>query len=143
MEHNMEFVTEIKGIFYVNDASAENMLHTAMTLEKLESQIVLIIGGNDRAADYNQLSEKAKSRLKGVIYLGEQREKILRMFRNQSLFFAQVNGIEEAVHYASGCALRGDIILYSPGCPARAFDTYKTRGNEFKELVRKIEEAKE
>lgn len=138
-DHHMEFVDEISGIAYINDSKSIRLTATRNSLEAVETAVVLIIGGDDRDNDYSVLAQQIKQKVVAVIYLGDQSDKILKHYSNHSMLFAKAVSIKEAVQLSSAYAKSGDVVLFSPACPSyQAFDNYKNRGNEFKELVKKL-----
>lgn len=138
-DHHMEFVDEISGIAYINDSKSIRLTATRNSLEAVETSVVLIIGGDDRDNDYSVLAQQIKQKVVAIIYLGDQSDKILKHYSRHSMLFAKAMDIKEAVQLSSAYGKSGDVVLFSPGCPSyQAFDNYKNRGNEFKELVKKL-----
>lgn len=136
-DHHMEFVDEITGIAYINDSKSIRLTSTRNSLEAVETSVVLIIGGDDRDNDYSILAQQIKQKVVAIIYLGDQGDKILKHYSDHSMLFAKAINIKEAVQLSSAYARSGDVVLFSPACPSyHAFDNYKNRGNEFKELVK-------
>jgi UDP-N-acetylmuramoylalanine--D-glutamate ligase len=138
-DHHMEFVDEVSGIAYINDSRSIRLTATRNSLEAIETSVVLIIGGDDRDNDYSVLAQQVKQKVVAIVYLGTQSDKILKHYSNHSMLFAKAADIREAVQLSSAYARSGDAVLFSPACPSyHAFDNYKNRGNEFKEIVRHL-----
>ena len=51
-EHALEFVANVNGIVYINDSKAIRITETLESLERMESSVVLSIGGDDDKTDY-------------------------------------------------------------------------------------------
>jgi UDP-N-acetylmuramoylalanine--D-glutamate ligase len=56
VEHRLEFVANIYGVEYINDSKATNTNSTWYALERMNNQVVWIVGGVDKAVDYSSLS---------------------------------------------------------------------------------------
>ncbi|MFL5763492.1 MAG: glutamate ligase domain-containing protein [Bacteroidia bacterium] len=138
-DHQMEFVDEINEIAYINDSRSIRVTATRNALEAIETSVVLILGGDDRDNDYALLSQQVKQKVVAIIYLGGHSDKILKCYSSHRMLFSKAADLKEAVQIASCYALSGDVVLFSPACPSyQAFDNYKSRGNEFKNIVKKL-----
>lgn len=135
-EHNMEFVSEVKGVAYVNDSKSSCVSHLITSFESIEAPVILILGGYDSGNDYSIVSTFNKKKLKAIIYLGNNEESILKNYKNDSSMFVTAMSVEEAVKTAYWFGKKGDVVLFCPACPSNAFDSYKTRGDEFKSAVK-------
>lgn len=138
-DHHMEFVDEINGIAYVNDSKSVRISATRNSLDAIETSVVLILGGNDSENDYSLLGKQIKEKVVAIIYLGDNSNHILKHYSNHSMLFAKALNIKEAVQIGSMFAKSGDVVLFSPAClKHNEFDNYKTRGNEFKSIVKQL-----
>jgi UDP-N-acetylmuramoylalanine--D-glutamate ligase len=139
-EHSMEAVAEIKNVLYINDSKATSVLATRASLKSIQAQsVVLIIGGTDYKNDYSPLIDVIREKVKVVIYLGGERDLLLKHISKEELLFAPAATLEEAMIYAEHCVHEGDVVLFSPACPSfDPFDNYKNRGNNYKRLVNHI-----
>ncbi len=138
-DHQLEFVDEINGIAFINDSRSIRLTATRNALESIETSVVLIVGGDDKDNDYSVLAQQVKEKVVAIVYLGSYSDKILKYYSSHKMLFAKASSIKEAVHISSAYAMAGDVVLFSPACPSfHAFDNYKSRGNEFKELVRNL-----
>lgn len=138
-DHQLEFVEEINGIAFINDSKSIRLTATRNALEAIETSVVLIIGGNDNDNDYSALSQQIKQKVVAVVYLGSSSDKILNHYSSHKMLFAKASTLSEAVHISATYAISGDVVLFSPACPScDPHDNYKNRGNEFKEVVKKL-----
>lgn len=136
-DHQLEFVDEIHGVAYINDSRSIRLTATRNALEAIETLVVLVIGGDDKDNDYSILAQQIKTKVVAIIYLGSDSNNILKHYSSNKLLFAKAATIEEALQIASAYAVSGDVVLFSPACPSHhAFDNYKSRGNEFKKIVK-------
>jgi UDP-N-acetylmuramoylalanine--D-glutamate ligase len=138
-DHHMEFVDEVNGIAYINDARSTRLKATRNSLEAIETSVVLIIGGDDKESDYSLIAQQVKQKVVAIIYLGDHSDNIMRHYSSASMMFVHASALKEAVLAASYFAQSGDVVLFSSGC-ATCLDgqNYKTRGNQFKEVVRNL-----
>ena len=133
-EHQLEFVAEVNGIAYINDARSIRLTATRNSLEKIETSVVLITGGDDRDNDYSALAQQVKQKVVAIVYLGNYSEHILKHYSSHYMMYARAVSMREAVTIASCYARSGDAVLFSPACE-NTVDSYKVRGNEFKACV--------
>ncbi|CAI6020210.1 UDP-N-acetylmuramoyl-L-alanine--D-glutamate ligase [Cohnella sp. JJ-181] len=142
VEHRLEFVGTFREVRYFNDSKATNPTATIMSVSSLPAPLVLIAGGLDRGSDYRELIPLFRERLKGVVALGETREKIRKVAEEAGLTsVAVVEPVEDAaetlkraVLEAAAMAEPGDIVLLSPACASwDMFQSYEDRGRIFKQ----------
>lgn len=127
--HQLEFVAEINGITFINDSKSTRLSATRNSLDKIETSVVLIIGGEDKENDYALLSKQIKEKVVAIIYLGKNSDAILKHYSSYKMLFAHASSISESVQIAFAFAQSGDVVLFSPACD---HENYKNRGNEFK-----------
>lgn len=141
VEHRLEFVREWNGIKFYNDSKATNATATTMSVRSLKGPIVLVAGGLDRGSDYMELLPVFRN-LKGLVALGQTKEKLLRVAEQAGLANAHsVNAesdaestLREAVRQAAAIAEPGDTVLLSPACASwDMFGSYEQRGSIFKQ----------
>jgi len=134
-EHNLEFVARINQVNYVNDSKATSIGDTWNSLTAMTEEVVLILGCTDLRSDYEMLKGLVKEKVKAVICMGTERERIFTALMHLGLT-VYADSLEEAVKVSGILAKPGSTVLFSPGCPSfDAFDNFKNRGDKFKELV--------
>jgi UDP-N-acetylmuramoylalanine--D-glutamate ligase len=142
VEHRLEFVREVNGVKYYNDSKATNPVATTMSVRSLTAPIVLVAGGLDRGSDYMELVPLFRERLKGLVALGETREKLSRVAELAGLAKVEIvepnedaeSVLQQAVKQAAAIAEPGDIVLLSPACASwDMFASYEQRGRIFKD----------
>lgn len=135
-EHCLEYAGDINGVTYLNDSKSTRVTRTKHSLESIDAPVILIIGGNDQENDYYILSQMVRDKVKAIIYLGTDNDKILRHFIEEYMLFIKVDSIKEAVQYSNHYSVKGEVVLFSPACANdKEFDNYKTRGRAFKKFV--------
>ncbi len=137
LEHRLEFVVSIKGVEYINDSKATNVNSTWFALESMNKPVVWIAGGIDKGNDYTVLKELVKSKVKAIICLGKDNEKLHQAFSDEVGYIVDTDNAEDAVRMAKNLAAKGEIVLLSPACASfDLFDDYEDRGLQFKKHVR-------
>lgn len=143
LEHRLELVCRKKGVEYYNDSFSTTPETAIAAIRSFAKPIILILGGSEKGADYNELAQAvSQSTVKVVILIGQMSQKI-----NKSL---AVNGFKgkivtrcvnmgEIVREAFVNSAPGDVVLLSPACASfDMFKNYKDRGDQYKTNVREI-----
>ncbi len=139
VEHRLEFVAKVHGIEFINDSKATNVNSTWFALESMEKPTVWIVGGVDKGNDYAELAELVKSKVKAIICLGVDNQKIIESFTGIVDQIVEAKSALEAVAYGYRLAKDGETVLLSPACASfDLFENYEDRGNQFKEAVRAL-----
>ena len=138
-EHRLENVAKIYGVEYINDSKATNVNATFYALECMDKQTVWIVGGVDKGNDYNDLLPLVREKVKAIVCLGLDNEKIKNTFGNVVDIVVETAGAEEAVKVARKLSEKGDAVLLSPACASfDLFENYEDRGRQFKAAVRSL-----
>ncbi|MEN8135970.1 MAG: UDP-N-acetylmuramoyl-L-alanine--D-glutamate ligase [Thermodesulfobacteriota bacterium] len=133
--HRLEAVAEIGGVLYLDDSKATNIGAVAAALAGMNRPVVLIAGGRDKGGDYRLLSEIVKEKVKGMILIGEARDKMAAAFKGLTRV-ALADDMLAAVKSADKMAVNGDVVLLSPACASfDMFKSYGHRGQVFKDAV--------
>jgi len=139
VEHRLESVLKVHGIEFVNDSKATNVNSTWYALESISNNIIWIAGGVDKGNDYSILEELVHKKVKAIICLGKDNEKLHKIFGESVETIIDVQSASEAVKTAYYLASKGDSVLLSPACASfDLFDNYEDRGNQFKQAVREL-----
>ncbi len=139
VEHRLEKVLKINGVQYINDSKATNINSTYYALDSVKTPTVWIVGGVDKGNDYDQLLPLVNEKVKAIVCLGKENQKIVETFQNVIPLIVETQGAEEAVKVAYKIAEKGDTVLLSPACASfDLFENYEDRGRQFKEAVRKL-----
>tara|TARA_B110000967_G_C18901377_1_gene575530 strand:- start:1527 stop:2909 length:1383 start_codon:yes stop_codon:yes gene_type:complete len=139
VEHRLENVAKVKGVEYINDSKATNINATFYALECMNRQTVWIVGGVDKGNDYGDLLPLVREKVKAIVCLGLDNQKIKDMFGNVVDIVVETAGAEEAVKVAHKLSENGDAVLLSPACASfDLFENYEDRGRQFKDAVRNL-----
>lgn len=139
VEHRLEHVLKINKVQYINDSKATNVNATYYALESMETPTVWIVGGQDKGNNYEELFSFVNEKVKAIICLGVDNEKLLNTFGNMVDIIVETQFMSEAVKIAYKIAEAGDTVLLSPACASfDLFENYEDRGRQFKEAVRNL-----
>lgn len=139
VEHRLEEVGKVHGITFVNDSKATNVNSTWYALESFEHPVVWIVGGVDKGNDYEMLKELVADRVKAIVCLGKDNEKIHEAFEGVIETIVDTDNASDAVNMAYQLSQKGDTVLLSPACASfDLFDNYEDRGQQFKKAVRAL-----
>ena len=139
VEHRLENVLSIKDVLYINDSKATNVDAAWYALECQTRPVVWIVGGTDKGNDYSSLVPLAKEKVKAIICMGLDNEKIHNAFADVVPQMYDVTSAQDAVKTAHNIAVEGDVVLLSPCCASfDLFKNYEDRGRQFKEAVRNL-----
>lgn len=139
VEHRLENVLKINKVQYINDSKATNVNATYYALESMETPTVWIVGGQDKGNDYTELFPFVNEKVKAIICLGVDNQKLFDTFGNMVDVIVETQFMSEAVKIAYKIAEAGDTVLLSPACASfDLFENYEDRGRQFKDAVRNL-----
>ncbi len=139
VEHRLEKVLKINNVMYINDSKATNVNATFFALDSMENPTVWIVGGVDKGNDYSELLPLVNEKVKAIICLGVDNEKLITAFGNIVDTIVETDSMTMAVQIAYKLAERNNTVLLSPACASfDLFENYEDRGRQFKEAVRNL-----
>jgi UDP-N-acetylmuramoylalanine--D-glutamate ligase len=134
--HRLEPVGEIGGITFINDSKATNVEAVYYALEAMQKPVIWIAGGTDKGNDYTLLISLARQKVKVLIGLGVENEKLFGAFVDSRIKKMEATSARQAVEKAFQEAEEGDVVLLSPACASfDRFNNYEDRGDQFREAV--------
>lgn len=139
VEHRLEKVLKVEGVSYINDSKATNVNAAFYALECMDKPTVWIVGGVDKGNDYSDLLPLVREKVKAIICLGLDNQKIINTFQNVVEVILETTKAEEAVKVAHKLSAKNDVVLLSPACASfDLFENYEDRGRQFKNAVRNL-----
>lgn len=139
VEHRLEFVASVHGIEFINDSKATNVNSTWYALESFDKPLIWIVGGVDKGNDYSQLKQLVQDKVKAIICLGKNNEKIIDAFKDVVPVIKESDSAKSAVKMAYELGVKGDAVLLSPCCASfDLFENYEDRGQQFKSAVKAL-----
>lgn len=133
LPHRLKFVREVKGVKYYDDSIATTPGSAIAAILAFAEPKVLILGGSDKGADYEEIIEKCQLTNTKVIAIGATGEKIFELCQAYGVVCSKVVGdMKEIVARADEAAHTGDIVILSPASASfDMFDNYADRGDQF------------
>ena len=139
VEHRLENVLKINKVQYINDSKATNVNATYFALQTMDAPTVWIVGGVDKGNNYAELFPFVNEKVKAIICLGVDNEKLFEAFGNMVDIIIETQYMSEAVKIAYKVSEAGDNVLLSPACASfDLFENYEDRGRQFKNAVRNL-----
>lgn len=146
LPHRLEVVTELEGRFIIDDSKATTPEATIAALKSISSPILLIAGGKDKGASFDQLAETIRSKVKGAAFIGDTADQLMKLVmssadapHSRANFATVASDLPSAVQWIWDHSAPGDVILLSPACASHSeFLNYEQRGNQFREVIRKL-----
>ncbi len=137
VEHRLEYVGEFNKVKFYNDSKGTNPDSSIKAIEGIDKPIILIAGGYDKQASFDDFIKSFNNKVKALILLGQTAEKIegcARKYKFNNIY--KVNTMDEAVKKSFELAVEGDNVLLSPACASWGmYPNYEVRGRDFKERV--------
>ena len=138
VEHRLEFVRELDGVKYINDSKATNVDSVWYALRSFDQPIYLILGGQDKGNDYNQIKDLVLNKVKKIYAIGSSADKVFNFFHHDVKVEIKQT-LEEVVAAVNSEARENEIVLLSPACASfDMFNDYEHRGKVFKEAVNNL-----
>jgi UDP-N-acetylmuramoylalanine--D-glutamate ligase len=141
LPHRLAQVAEIDGIRFYDDSKATNVGAVLAALRAMDRRVILIAGGRDKGSDFGPLRREAGKKIKGMVLIGEAREKLAATFAGTGPVVA-ADTMSEAVGQAFRLAAAGEAVLLAPACASfDMFSGYAERGRVYRQCVARLQES--
>ncbi|MDH3327231.1 MAG: UDP-N-acetylmuramoyl-L-alanine--D-glutamate ligase, partial [Gammaproteobacteria bacterium] len=70
LEHRTQFVAIIDNVTYINDSKGTNVGATVAAINGFDSKIILLAGGDGKGADFSELADVVKNKVRCAILFG-------------------------------------------------------------------------
>ena len=138
VEHRLEPAGVVDGVEYINDSKATNVDSVWYALGSMTHPTIWIAGGTDKGNDYEPLKELVYEKVKALVCMGLNNEKLVESFRGVVPVYPTTS-LDEAMKVCRSVAKEGYTVLLSPACASfDLFKNYEDRGRQFKEYVKKM-----
>ena len=142
--HRLESIATINGVEFVNDSKATNVDSVIYALGSYDQSLIWIAGGIDKGNDYNLIKDEVKKKVKTLICLGKENDKLKKFFGPLVPKVLETQEVKSLVRMALNEAKTGDVVLLSPACASfDLFKNYMDRGDQFREAVLRLKEETE
>ena len=137
VEHRLEFCGEFNGVKFYNDSKGTNTDASVKAVLGIEKPIILIAGGYDKKASYDDFIKAFDDKVKALVLLGQTADEIDICARKYGFMdIYHVSNMEEAVKKCFDLSSEGDNVLLSPACASwDMYPNYEVRGRDFKGRV--------
>lgn len=134
--HRLEQVAVINDVKYINDSKATNVNAAYYALESVKYPAIWIVGGVDKGNDYTEIEELVKKKVRAIVCLGLDNEKIINFFQDKKDLIFETKSMEECVALCKKISEPGDTVLLAPCCSSfDLFKNYEDRGDQFRKYV--------
>lgn len=143
-EHRLEHFLTVNGIRFINDSKATNPHAVNAALKALggSHRTILLLGGLDKDMDFKELLPCSEY-IKQAFLFGTCAPRI-RAAIEKVIPCTDCASFADAAAAAIQAAVPGDTVALSPATASMdMFRDYRDRGNQFKELCRKLTAASE
>ena len=138
LEHALEPAGRVRGVRFVNDSKATNVLAARAAIECFERDLVVIVGGRPKGGELAELRPALAGRARAVVAIGEARPHVRRSLGG-ALPVRDAATMREAVRTAFELALPRGTVLLAPACASLdMFRDYADRGRTFKKEVARL-----
>ncbi len=138
--HRQEEVRDIKNRLWVNDTKATNIDATIAALNRYKgSYIHLILGGDDKGVDLNELFIYLQNIDVKIYNIGSNKNKLCDLAVKYKIPFEKCINLKDAINRIDNKLTIDEVALLSPAAASLdEFSSYAQRGKEFKEAVANI-----
>ncbi len=142
--HRLELIATINGVDFVNDSKATNVDSVVYGLGSYNQPLIWIAGGIDKGNDYNMIKSQVQEKVKTLICLGKDNEKLKKFFQGIVPVIHETQSVNDLVRMALRAAKKGDVVLLSPACASfDLFKNYEDRGDQFRKEVLELKKEVE
>ncbi len=137
--HRIEDCGTVNGVRYINDSKGTNPDAAIKAVLSFEN-IILLAGGYDKGASYEEYVAAFEGRVKALILMGVTAPAIRKCAEEAGFTeIYDVENMQEAVEKAAALAQEGDTVLLSPACASWGmYPNFEVRGDDFRTQVQNL-----
>jgi UDP-N-acetylmuramoylalanine--D-glutamate ligase len=143
--HRIALVATVGGVAFVDDSKATNPHAAAASLAAYD-HVVWVAGGLAKGAEFDELVQRARPRLRAAVLVGRDRAVIAAALARHApdvpvvdLDSTDTGVMDDAVRAAGRLAAPGDTVLLAPACASMdLFRDYAARGDAFAASVHRL-----
>ncbi|WP_415396517.1 UDP-N-acetylmuramoyl-L-alanine--D-glutamate ligase [Sulfurimonas sp. CS5] len=138
--HRQEELRDARDRLWVNDTKATNIDASIAALKRYKnSSIHLILGGDDKGVDLNELFEYLQDIDVHIYTIGSNKEKLTKLAKKYKINFELCLNLADSISKIDKNLKENEVALLSPAASSLdEFNSYAQRGDEFKKAVLNI-----
>lgn len=138
--HRQEELYDSKQRLWVNDTKATNIDASIAALKRYkDSKVHLILGGDDKGVELDELFEFLKECNIHIYNIGSNKDKLSNLATSYKVEFTKCKNLIDAIEKIDKNLKKDEVGLLSPAAASLdEFSSYAQRGDEFKEAVKEI-----
>jgi len=141
LEHRSQLISNYKNVQWINDSKATNVGATRAALNGFSNRpLYLILGGQSKGQDFNELLPVLTNNIKQIFIYGEDSDLIANSIKEKTKISIQcLPTLKESINEISKLVIDDDVVLFSPACASfDQFDNYMHRGQSFVQYVNEV-----
>ena len=142
LPHAMELVSTLDGVRFVNDSKATNIESARRSIESVDRDLVVVMGGRFKGGDFRELIAPLTARQAAVVAIGEAAPRIVELLGG-AVRVETARTMADAVRLAYALAPPDGTVVLAPACSS--FDMFRDhaeRGDVFTAEVRRLVEER-
>ena len=138
--HRQEELYDAKGRLWVNDTKATNLDATIAAVKRYEEKFIhLILGGDDKGVDLEELFVFLQKRKLHIYAIGSNKIKLTQLASKFNIPYTRCLDLKDAILHIDLHLKKDEVALLSPAAASLdEFSSYAQRGDEFKEGVKTL-----
>ncbi|MDH4944980.1 UDP-N-acetylmuramoyl-L-alanine--D-glutamate ligase [Sulfurimonas sp. C5] len=138
--HRQEEFYDAQKRLWVNDTKATNLDATIAAVKRYEDHFIhLILGGDDKGVDLNELFVFLQRKNLKIYAIGSNKERLMTLAQNYGVAAHKCKDLVDAVNIIDHSLKESEVALLSPAAASLdEFQSYAHRGNLFKESVAQL-----
>ncbi len=142
LAHAMELVATLDGVRFINDSKATNIESARRSIESVDGDLVVVMGGRFKGGDFRDLIAPLSIRQAAVVAIGEAAPRIVEALRG-AVRVETAGSMAEAVRLAFALAPPDGTVVLAPACSSfDMFRDFAERGAAFTAEVRQLVEQR-
>jgi len=142
LPHAMELVATLGGVRFVNDSKATNIEAARRSIESVDRDLVVVMGGRFKGGDFHDLLAPLTARQAAVVAIGEAAPRIVELLGG-AMRVETAGSMAEAVRLAYALVPPQGTVVLAPACSSfDMFRDYAERGAVFTAEVRRLVEER-
>ena len=142
LPHAMELVATLEGVRFINDSKATNIESARRSIESVDRDLVVVMGGRYKGGDFHDLIAPLVARQAIVVAIGEASTRIVEVLGG-AVRVETAGSMADAVRLAYTLAPPEGTVVLAPACSSfDMFRDYAERGAVFTTEVRRLVEQR-